>query len=34
MKHRTSTELKGFAEVIRPQTLWRKELLERWAFGT
>ena len=33
MKHRTSTELKGFAEVIRPQELSRKELLERWALA-
>jgi hypothetical protein len=33
MEHRTSAELKGFAEVIRPQTLSRKELLERWALA-
>ena len=31
MEHRTSAELKGFAAVIRPEKLSRKELLERWA---
>ncbi len=31
MEHRTSAELKGFAEVIYPQKLSKKELLERWA---
>jgi hypothetical protein len=33
MEHRTSAELKGFAAVIRPQKLSRKELLERWALA-
>jgi hypothetical protein len=33
MEHRTSAELEGFAEVIRPQKLTRKELLERWALA-
>ena len=33
MEHRTSAEFKGFAEVIRPQTLSTKELLERWALA-
>jgi hypothetical protein len=33
MEHRASAELKGFAEVIRPQKLSRKELLERWALA-
>ena len=33
MEHRTSAELKGFAEVIHPQKLSRKELLERWALA-
>jgi hypothetical protein len=33
MEHRTSAELKGFAEVIRPQTLSRRELIERWALA-
>ena len=33
MEHRTSAELKGFAEVIRPQKLSKKELLERWALA-
>jgi len=33
MEHRTSAELEGFAEVIRPQKLSRKELLERWALA-
>jgi len=33
MEHRTSVELKGFAEVIRPQKLSKKELLERWALA-
>jgi hypothetical protein len=31
MKHRTSAELKDFADVIDPQNLSKKELLERWA---
>jgi hypothetical protein len=33
MEHRTSAELEGFAEVIRPQNLSKKELLERWALA-
>jgi hypothetical protein len=33
MEHRTAAELKGFAEVIHPQKLSRKELLERWALA-
>ena len=33
MEHRTSAELKGFAAVIRPQQLSKKELLERWALA-
>ena len=33
MEHRTSAELRGFAEVINPQKLTRKELLERWALA-
>ena len=33
MEHRTSTELKGCAAVIRPQKLSKKELLERWALA-
>ena len=33
MEHRTSAELKGFADVIRPQKLSKKELLERWALA-
>jgi hypothetical protein len=33
MKHRTSAELEGFAEVIRPQKLSKKELLERWTLA-
>ena len=33
MEHRTSAELKGFAAVICPQKLSRKELLERWALA-
>jgi len=33
MEHRTSAELRGFAEVISPQKLTRKELLERWALA-
>jgi hypothetical protein len=33
MEHRTSAELKGFAEVISPQKLSNKELLERWALA-
>jgi hypothetical protein len=34
MEHRTSAEFKGYAAVIRPQELSKKELLERWAPGT
>jgi hypothetical protein len=33
MEHRTSAELEGFAEIIRPQKLSKKELLERWALA-
>jgi hypothetical protein len=33
MEHRTSADLKGFAKVIRPQKLSKKELLERWALA-
>jgi hypothetical protein len=33
MEHRTSAELEGFAEVISPQKLSKKELLERWALA-
>jgi hypothetical protein len=33
MEHRTSVELKGVAEVICPQKLSKKELLERWALA-
>ena len=33
MEHRTSAELNGFAEVIHPQKLSKKELLERWALA-
>ena len=33
MEHRTSAELKRFAEVIHPQKLSKKELLERWALA-
>ena len=33
MEHRSATELKGLAEVIHPQTLSKKELLERWALA-
>jgi hypothetical protein len=33
LEHRTSAELKGFADVIRPQKLSKKELLERWALA-
>jgi hypothetical protein len=33
MEHRTSAELEGFAEVIRPRKLSKKELLERWALA-
>ena len=33
MEHRTSAELKGFGDVIRPQKLSKKELLERWALA-
>jgi hypothetical protein len=33
MEHRTSAEIEGFAAVIRPQQLSKKELLERWALA-
>jgi hypothetical protein len=33
MEHRTPAELKGFADVIHPQELSKKELLERWALA-
>jgi hypothetical protein len=33
MEHRTSAELKGYAAVIHPQELSKKELLERWALA-
>ena len=33
MEHRTSAELEGFAEVICPEKLSKKELLERWALA-
>jgi len=33
MEHRTSADLEGFAAVIRPQKLSKKELLERWALA-
>jgi hypothetical protein len=33
MEHRTSAELEGFAAVIRPQKLSKKQLLERWALA-
>lgn len=33
MEHRTSAELEGCADVIRPQRLSKKELLERWALA-
>ena len=33
MEHRSSAELSGLAEVIHPQTLSKKELLERWALA-
>jgi hypothetical protein len=33
MEHRTSAELKDFAAVICPQSLSKKELLERWALA-
>jgi hypothetical protein len=33
MEHRTPAELRGFAEVISPQKLTGKELLERWALA-
>src|SRR6478609_1313101 len=33
MEHRTSAELKGVADVIHPQKLLKKELLERWALA-
>ena len=32
MEHRTSAEFKGYAAVIRPQELSKKELLERWRW--
>jgi hypothetical protein len=33
MKHRTSAELKDFADVIDPQNLSKEKLLERWALA-
>jgi hypothetical protein len=33
MEHRTLAELKGFADVIHPHKLSKKELLERWALA-
>ena len=33
MEHRTSAEFKGYAAVIRPQELSKKELFERWALA-
>jgi hypothetical protein len=33
MEHRTSAELEGFAEVIHPQKLSKKECLARWALA-
>jgi hypothetical protein len=33
MEHRTSAEIEGFAAVIRPQKLSKKQLLERWALA-
>jgi hypothetical protein len=33
MEHRTSAEIEGFAAVIHPQKLTKKELLERWALA-
>ena len=33
MEHRTSAEFKGYAAVIRPQELSKKELLERWSLS-
>jgi hypothetical protein len=33
MEHRTSAELKNVADVIHPQDLSKKELLERWALA-
>jgi hypothetical protein len=33
MEHRTSAELEGFAEVICPEKLSKKQLLERWALA-
>jgi len=33
MEHRTSTEVKGLAEVIHPQKLSERERLERWALA-
>jgi hypothetical protein len=33
MEHRTTAELKGFAEVIHPHKLSKKELLERWVLA-
>jgi len=33
MKHRTSAELKDFADVIDPQSLSKEKLLERWALA-
>jgi len=33
MEHRTLAGLKGFADVIHPHKLSKKELLERWALA-
>jgi len=33
VEHRTSADLRAFAEVIHPQKLSKKELLERWALA-
>lgn len=33
MEHRTHAVLEGLAEVIHPQKLTKKELLERWALA-
>jgi hypothetical protein len=33
MEHRTAAELSGVAEVIHPQKLSKKELLDRWALA-
>ena len=33
MEHRTPAELRGFAEVIYPQKISKRERLERWALA-